>query len=599
MLAVRQKRIWTVMILAVALAACSGEPTGPVDRPAVAAVDVTPSAIALTTGDTIRLRAVPRAASGAQLNDRPVTWSSSDTSVATVAGTGLVLAREKGFAEIRAVAEGQTGKATVAITDRATQSPALLRVSPASVAAGSGAFSLSVFGTDFAPGAVVLWDGAPRPTTRLDATELRAAISADEVATERTVRIAVRNPEPHGGQSGEVLFLITPSAEQSPVAYVTVTPDVVTLPARSQVQLQAAAHAADGTVLTGRQYTWTSLGPATATVDQTGTVTAHRAGNVRVRVESEGKAAHAEIDVISAVEFLTITPNSATLSVGSQMQFHATAHAADGSVLMGRQFRWTSTAGGTASVDQMGNVTARNVGVALIIVESEGRSAQARIDVVQPVAVVIVVPSSTAVLVGLRVQLRAQTYSSSGGALEGRVITWSSEDPTVATVDADGWVTGIRKGATRVLAESEGKVGWATVEVRQFADGPTQTYELRGLVHSPIMPSVGNRTWADEQGFAHDATLFLRGGLFRINNAQSSYEQDLTIEVVVSGRGVVAVETWSDRGSWAYAVPTGGYVFTSSVTQSLFLGLPAGAGEMIVEQEIGTAPQQHYRWVVR
>ncbi len=607
MFAVRERLRWNpstgtpvlLTMLAVLLTACSDEPTAPVERPVVAAVDVTPSAMALTTGDTIRLRAIPRTSSGVPLTDRPVTWSSRDTTRATVQATGLVLARREGFVEIQAVAEGRTGTATLTIVKRVTPAPAVMRVSPTSVVAGSGPLTLSVFGSDFVTGAAVLWDNAPRPTTRVNDAELSAAISAADVATARTVQVAVRNPEPAGGVSGAIPFIITSAGGPTPVAYVSVSPESVTLPARAQTQLRATAHAADGTELSDRAFSWSSLGPATATVDQTGTVTAHRPGDVRIRVESEGKTAHADIHVIPAVEYVTVAPNAATLSVGQQIQLFATAYAADGSVLQDRAFTWTTTAGGTASVDQTGFVTARHVGVALITAESEGRFAQARIDVVVPVGFVIVEPSPAAVLVELRVKLEAKALSSSGGVLEGRPVTWSSENPSIATVEPDGWVTGVKKGTTRVFAEIEGKVGWSTVEVRQFADGPIQAYDLRGPVSSPIMPSVGTRTWVDEQGFAHEATLYLRTGVLRMLTDQSRYEQDLQIDVFVTVRGMVGTDVWSDHGTFAYHVPDGGLLFTSSVNQTSFTGLPAGPGELIIEQAIGTAPKQYYRWVIQ
>jgi uncharacterized protein YjdB len=53
----------------------------------------------------------------------------------------------------------------------------------------------------------------------------------------------------------------------------------------------------------------------------------------------------------------------------------------------------------------------------------------------------------------------------SGNVLTGRTVTWSSTDPTVASVDQSGRVTGVRPGATSIVATSEGRTGSAPITV--------------------------------------------------------------------------------------------------------------------------------------
>jgi YVTN family beta-propeller protein len=84
--------------------------------------------------------------------------------------------------------------------------PAILVLSPASVAAGSAAFTLTVYGNNFVPGATVLWNGSARTTTFTSAQQLAAAINAADVATAATATVAVSNPSPGGGTSGGMSF---------------------------------------------------------------------------------------------------------------------------------------------------------------------------------------------------------------------------------------------------------------------------------------------------------------------------------------------------------------------------------------------------------
>src|SRR2546421_12622351 len=82
-------------------------------RSPVASVTVTPSSASGQVGQTVQLTATPRDASGNPLSGRAVTWSSSDTTVATVTRTGFVTAKGAGTATITATSEGKSGTATI------------------------------------------------------------------------------------------------------------------------------------------------------------------------------------------------------------------------------------------------------------------------------------------------------------------------------------------------------------------------------------------------------------------------------------------------------------------------------------------------------
>jgi len=65
----------------------------------------------------------------------------------------------------------------------------------------SGPFTLSVYGANFVPGAVVTWNGKPRKTTFISGHELRAHIRCEDVAKNTAGLISVTNPSPRGGKS--------------------------------------------------------------------------------------------------------------------------------------------------------------------------------------------------------------------------------------------------------------------------------------------------------------------------------------------------------------------------------------------------------------
>ena len=88
----------------------------PGPRDPVATVVVEPAARDVNVGDVFQLTAIPRDKNNGALQGRTVTWSSSDTSVATVASTGRVTAHAPGIVFISAASEGRTGVASLYVT---------------------------------------------------------------------------------------------------------------------------------------------------------------------------------------------------------------------------------------------------------------------------------------------------------------------------------------------------------------------------------------------------------------------------------------------------------------------------------------------------
>ena len=84
--------------------------------------------------------------------------------------------------------------------------PSASSISPAGITAGDPALTVSVGGTAFESGAVVMWDGRDLPTTFVSAGELSAEVGADLLLADGIVSVAVRNP--NGGVSNTVVFTV-------------------------------------------------------------------------------------------------------------------------------------------------------------------------------------------------------------------------------------------------------------------------------------------------------------------------------------------------------------------------------------------------------
>jgi len=87
--------------------------------------------------------------------------------------------------------------------------PTTTSISPASRTAGSGAFTVTVNGTNFVPASVVRFSGSDRATTYVSGTQLTASILASDVTSAGTTAISVFNPTPGGGTSNAQTLTVT------------------------------------------------------------------------------------------------------------------------------------------------------------------------------------------------------------------------------------------------------------------------------------------------------------------------------------------------------------------------------------------------------
>ncbi len=170
----------------------------------------------------------------------------------------------------------------------------------------------------------------------------------------------------------------------------------------------------------------------------------------------------------TSVATVSVSPPTASLSIPGSLQLTATARDSAGQTVNGKTFEWTTTASSVATVDANGMVHGMGVGTATIRATVDSKSGTATVTVNStPVQSVEVTPDAASVLVTTTVQLTATPRDASGNPLTGRVVTWSSANPTRASVSSSGLVTGLVIGSTTITATSEGRNGTAAITVTQ------------------------------------------------------------------------------------------------------------------------------------
>lgn len=94
--------------------------------------------------------------------------------------------------------------------------PNIISLSPSTVVAGTGGFTLTVIGSNFRSDSIVSFDGSDRVTTFINSTQLTAEILGADILADGSFAIVVTNPPPGCGPSNPVNLTVTPAPPGEP-----------------------------------------------------------------------------------------------------------------------------------------------------------------------------------------------------------------------------------------------------------------------------------------------------------------------------------------------------------------------------------------------
>jgi uncharacterized protein YjdB len=274
----------------------------------VDSVQIDPATADLLLGTSVALTALPLNQEHVYLAGHVVTWTSSDTSIATVTSgvvntfaQGTVRPVAPGIATITATCEGKT--ATVIITVK------LVPIDRVSVTPTST--TLNVGGTQqltatprsrldsVLTGRVVTWTSSDVTKATVSSTGLVTAVATGTVAIAATSE----------GIQGSARIDI---ASAAPVATISVSPATKILAAGATATLTAFPLDATGHSLIGRVFTWTTSNASIATVtfkDSAAIVTGVAPGTATITATSEGQSGTATMTVFAPPTIASISPN--------------------------------------------------------------------------------------------------------------------------------------------------------------------------------------------------------------------------------------------------------------------------------------------------
>ncbi|PYP05130.1 MAG: hypothetical protein DMD27_07670 [Gemmatimonadetes bacterium] len=197
----------------------AGSATVTVTLVPVAAVVVSPATAALPVGGTVQLTVTLSDANDNTLTGRPVAWSTSAPTVATVSRSGLVTGKAAGSATITATSEGKTGSAAVTVT---LVPVASVVVSPATLTLPVGSAAQLIVTLKDASGRTL----TGRPVAWTSSAPTVATVSPSGLVTANAVGAATLTATSEGRSGTSALTVLAPSSSGS-------VPDPTLLPVAS------------------------------------------------------------------------------------------------------------------------------------------------------------------------------------------------------------------------------------------------------------------------------------------------------------------------------------------------------------------------------
>ena len=261
----------------------------------------------------------------------------------------------------------------------------------------------------------------------------------------------------------------------------------------------------------GKTVAWTSDDPTVAAITSTGKVTGVAPGTTTVRATLQnGTQAVCEVTIEPvAVSGVTVSPYSATLTIGQTQTFTATvspSNATDQSVV------WSSDDESVVSIDQNGLATCVGVGQTKITATASNGKNRAVSVTVKPlyVASIAVAGDRDTILSGVAgkstVQLAASIQPVDATIQD---IEWKTSNARVATVDQNGLVTAVAEGSVTIYAVAkDGSRRQGTYRVTVAAN----RFERKAAVMEPGRVTVSAKTIRYE-GDALRIDLFYANGM--------------------------------------------------------------------------------------
>ena len=408
----------------------------------------------VNAGDTLQLTAK---VSPSNASDTSVTWSSNSTGIAKVSTTGLVTGVAAGTAVITAKANDGSNKSatfTVTVTKK------VIKVTKISLSASTVLTKVGC--TEKITATVTPTNADNRAVTWSSSAPTVASVDQSGNIIAKSVGNATITVTAKDGSGVTATCWV--NVTDIKVTGITLNKTTLNIKTGATEQLTAKVQPTDAT---NSKVTWSSNEPTVAEVDQTGMITAKKEGSAVITVKAQdgsGKTATCQVNVTD-IKVSGITLSASTLAMQTEDVKQLSVTNITPANATNKALKWESKNTWVATVDESGNVTAKNPGEATITVtaaDNGGAQATCKVTVTERTAPVIKVTqiqlsqTRASLNEGKELQLTATVLPANA---TNQSLTWSSSVEGVATVDSTGKVTAIKAGTTVITATAKDDSG--------------------------------------------------------------------------------------------------------------------------------------------
>ena len=415
----------------------------------------------LRVGQTSQLTASPTRSDGAPVYSPNITWSSSDSTIASVSASGLLSANAPGVVTVTATWNGAAANAPM----RIIPTP---QYNAAQIVAES-----TYVGQTIDLRAYLLNNGTPAFTDSTTWTSSDPTVGAVAGGVFTALKKGLSTVTATRGSKVGVVDVLA----QTHVTALALAPDTLEIPFHSSGAFEAIATDSAGKRIYGRTVSWSAADTSKLKVNA-GVLTGEAGGLTSVTAVCEGAVATAVVRITPPPGYsIYLTTPQPWVTVGKTLQIASESHDPSTFVYPVATLNWTSSDTTIARVSSTGLVTGLARGKVTITGQAAGYKGTVTVSVEKPVASIVFVPDTIFLGIHGSLPLAPSLRDVDGNVLSTRPVTWTSSDTNIVTSTINpNNVAGFQAtargtvGQTTLSGSIDGVVGTLVVTVTSGTD---------------------------------------------------------------------------------------------------------------------------------
>lgn len=408
--------------------------TSAVNSFGVKSTDATPAKIKAISGNTVK-------------------FTSTNANVASIDANGTVSLKAKGSATVK-MSVYASASATTPLLEKSVNVTVKQPVTGITITSASGSSTVDTGDTLQLTANVSPSNASDTSVTWSSSSTGIAKVSTAGLVTGVAAGTAVITAKANDGSNQSATFTVTVTKKVIKVTKISLSANNLLMKTGRTATITATV---TPTNADNRAVTWSSDNPTVVGVDQSGNITAKKAGSANITVTAQdgsGVTATCWVSVSDIkVTGITFSETTLNLNTGDTKQLTAKVQPSDAT---NSKLTWSSNNETIASVDQNGTITAKKEGSAVITATAQdgsGIKTTCQVNVTDIKVSGITISASTLAMQTEDVKQLSVTAITPANATN-KALKWESNNTWVATVDESGNITAHNQGEATITVKA-------------------------------------------------------------------------------------------------------------------------------------------------